>query len=326
MSVYEIGNLFVTVEGDYTPAPGGYAAPFAREWGSEDCPPTARLSVRLAWGDVAALAACPQPEGIHCRRDGLNGLRSTPQGLALLSTVGRAGYALASFPERIRETGDVDILVDPRIAEEPPLPIGNLLARVGLHRALLTRDRPVVHAAYVDISRMDISTSGISHLGIDSPDEPGCILFMAPSGVGKSTQAALWEEYGGGEIINGDRALLSFDPSGRLLAHGYPACGSSDICLDRTRPVKAIVTLEQGAENTLSRLSVAAATRAIFAATLQYRWDAWEAERALELAARVAASVPALHLSCRPDRGAVEVVREYLCRGPTWDATYGRGN
>lgn len=315
MSVYEIGNVFVTVEGDYAPDPGGYAAPFARERVPEDCPPTARLSMRLAWEDVAALAACPQPEGIHCRRDGLNGLRSTPQGLALLSTVGRAGYALASFPERIRETGDIDILVDPRIAEEPPLPIGNLLARVGLHRALLTRDRPVVHAAYVDISKMDISTSGISRFGIYSPDETGCILFMAPSGVGKSTQAALWEEYGGGEIVNGDRALLSFDPGGRLLAHGYPACGSSDICLDRTRPVKAIVTLEQGAENTLSRLSGAAATRAIFAATLQYRWDAWEAERALELAARVAASVPVLHLSCRPDRGAVEIVREYLCRG-----------
>lgn len=307
MSVYEIGNLFVTVEGDYTPDPGGYAAPFARERVPEGCPPSAILPVRLAWGDVAALAVCPEPEGIHCRRDGLNGLRSTPQGLALLSTVGRAGYALASFPKRIRETGEIDILVDPRIAEEPPLPVGNLLARVGLHRALLTRDRPVVHAAYVDISK-----SKISHFGIDSPDEPGCILFMAPSGMGKSTQAALWERYGGGEIVNGDRALLSFDESGRLLAHGYPACGSSDICLDRTRPVRLIVTLEQGAENAVTRLSVAAATRAVFAATLQYRWDAWETERALELAARVAASVPVLHLSCRLDQGAVEVVREYL--------------
>lgn len=309
MSVYEIGNLFVTVEGDYTPDPGGYATPFARERLPEGCPPSAILPVRLAWGDVTALAACPEPEGIHCRRDGLNGLRSTPQGLALLSTVGRAGYALASFPERIRETGGIDILVDPRIAGEKPLPVGNLLARVGLHRALLTRDRPVVHAAYVDISK-----SKISRFGIDSSDEPGCILFMAPSGVGKSTQAALWERYGGGEIVNGDRALLSFDESGRPLAHGYPACGSSDICLDRTRPVRLIVTLEQGAENTVTRLSVAAATRAVFAATLQYRWDAWETERALELAAQVAASVPVLHLSCRPDQGAVEVVRAYLCK------------
>ena len=52
------------------------------------------------------------------------------------------------------------------------------------------------------------------------------ILFSAPSGVGKSTQAALWEKYRGSEIVNGDRTLLR-KKEGKWLACAWPVCGSS---------------------------------------------------------------------------------------------------
>ena len=34
------------------------------------------------------------------------------------------------------------------------------------------------------------------------------ILFSGPSGIGKSTQAALWQRYGAAQTVNGDRALV----------------------------------------------------------------------------------------------------------------------
>lgn len=307
MHIYQIGRTTVTLDvpdGGYRVAPGGAISPFERDSLPDDISSCDSLPVVLRPGDIAALAAGPAPNGLSCRPDGLNALRTTPDGPVLLSGIGQIGYALAVFPDQIRETGRIDALFDPRAGEIPPLTGGNLLARLSLHRALLTRDRPVLHASYVDISQ----------IGILPPGERGCILFTAPSGTGKSTQAALWDRYAGAETVNGDRVLLSFGDDGGLWAHGYPACGSSEICLDRTLPVRAILRLAQGPENVLTRMPIAAAARALFAATLQYRWDPWEAERAMELAVRAASAVPVLHLSCRPDRGAVDVVREFLER------------
>lgn len=70
------------------------------------------------------------------------------------------------------------------------------------------------------------------------------VLFTAPSGTGKSTQAELWRENRGAVVINGDRSVLRIIDSVPC-ASGLPYSGSSGICLNRTLPLRAIVYIEQ---------------------------------------------------------------------------------
>ncbi len=77
----------------------------------------------------------------------------------------------------------------PCVLDDSKFTANQLLAVTGFSSALLYRDCLTFHCSY------------ILH-------QNRAILFAAPSGTGKSTQAALWEKYRGAEIIIGDRGLL----------------------------------------------------------------------------------------------------------------------
>lgn len=74
--------------------------------------------------------------------------------------------------------------------------------------------------------------------------EDTAVLFSAPSETGKSTQAGLWEKYRGTWTVNGDRSLLIREEDG-WYANGWPVCGSSEICNNKSYPVRAIVMLHR---------------------------------------------------------------------------------
>ena len=76
------------------------------------------------------------------------------------------------------------------------------------------------------------------------------ILFSGPSGIGKSTQAALWERFAGARTINGDRGLVC--PAARTVS-GIFYAGTSGICQNVTAPLRAVVLLGQAAENRVVR-------------------------------------------------------------------------
>lgn len=137
------------------------------------------------------------------------------------------------------------------------------------------------------------------------------ILFTAPCGVGKSTQAALWERYRGAEIANGDKALIL---CGRepVMASGLPYSGSSNICRNFAAPLEAIVVLEQGKENVLCTLSGAEAVRKLMTGVICPSWHPEDRERLLSLVLHLAEKIPILHLSCLPDETAVACLESAL--------------
>lgn len=137
------------------------------------------------------------------------------------------------------------------------------------------------------------------------------ILFTAPSGVGKSTQAALWQRHRGAEIINGDKALLLCRQQ-PICAAGLPYSGTSRICGNALAPVQAIVVLEQGEENVIRRLTGGKAVLRLMTGVICQSWHVGDREQALNLAIRVAEQVPVYLLSCLPDESAVICLENIL--------------
>ena len=137
------------------------------------------------------------------------------------------------------------------------------------------------------------------------------ILFTAPSGTGKSTQAALWQQYMGAEILNGDRAALRKTEQG-WKAWGLPVAGSSGIYRNESVPVSALVALQQGPENIIRRLTAAGALGKLYPETALFREDRKWVQQILDLLMDLLNTVPVWLLSCRPDREAVELLYRTL--------------
>lgn len=143
--------------------------------------------------------------------------------------------------------------------------------------------------------------------------EGRAILFTAPSGTGKSTQAELWRRFRGAEVINGDRAAV-IPGDGAVYAHGIPYCGTSGICRAAVLPVAAIVYLSQAPKSEISRLTGLRAFRSVWEGCSINVWDRADVERCTQSVTDAVQRIPVLHLACAPDESAVRVLEEYLRR------------
>ena len=138
------------------------------------------------------------------------------------------------------------------------------------------------------------------------------IVFSAPSGTGKSTQAALWEQFRGAEVINGDRCLLRMGPDGRVWAHGICYSGTSRICKNRSAPLKALVLLGQATENHIRVPRGLESFRFLLAQCAYRTWNPREVRIITEILSRILSAAPVFRLDCRPDESAVETLETML--------------
>lgn len=200
-------------------------------------------------------------------------------------------YVLLKRPKSDASTNIICLQQD---TLERILPQFRLSAFLAPERLLLANQAVILHASVIDWNGRGI-------------------LFTAPSGIGKSTQARLWAELEGAEIINGDRAITRRREDGYTV-YGSPYAGTSGIYQNRSVPLNAMVVLSQAHENAIHRLTPATAFRRILPQVTALPWDVGFMNALTELLLDMVPQVPIYHLACLPDTDAVELLKNELSK------------
>ncbi len=135
------------------------------------------------------------------------------------------------------------------------------------------------------------------------------VMFIGPSGVGKTTQAQLWNKFLSAEIINGDKAFLRKNDDG-FFAYGLPWKGSSEYCLNKKVPIKGIVVLRQSEKNKIIKLDLSA--EMLMPHIFLPHWDKAAVCKALDTLDNLVSDVPVYLLECRADEEAVKITLDKI--------------
>ena len=154
-----------------------------------------------------------------------------------------------------------------------------------LERHLLKSNEFILHCSYIEYQNK-------------------ALLFSGPSGIGKSTQADLWQLYLESKIINGDRALIGFNEDG-YLAQGWPVCGTSNICHNLSLPIQAIIMLEQGEENHITQLSKGQAFSLLYSQITMNKWNYLDHLKTMDLIEHLICTIPIYQYTCTISKEAV---------------------
>ena len=167
-----------------------------------------------------------------------------------------------------------------------------LLSSLDLPYLLLGHRRIVLHAASIEVAGK-------------------AIIFSAPSGTGKSTQAHLWETFRGANQKNGDKVALGIR-DGICRAYAFPFAGTSGICLDYDLPLCAIVFLRQAKENSIVKLHGITALREFMNNAFGHESIPSYLSQMIDCASGILSLTPTYMLSCTPDENAVLTLENTL--------------
>lgn len=146
------------------------------------------------------------------------------------------------------------------------------------------------------------------HSSLISTNNRG-LMFLGPSGIGKTTQAELWNKYRDALIINGDIVFVQ-ETEDAFLGWGTPWHGSSPYCENTSVPVHAMIVLKQAPENSIRELTGFEKVSEVSNSVFYPRWLENGMELCLETLDHLLSKIPVYELSCRPDEDAVRLVEE----------------
>jgi len=138
------------------------------------------------------------------------------------------------------------------------------------------------------------------------------VVFLGPSGMGKSTQAKLWVEHQGADFIIGDRpGLRRID--GQWIGFGMPWDGKDGIKQQKQVPIRALISLEQAPENSIRRLTKQEAMIVLLNQVMMPMWDDAAMALLTPLMGQLASEIPFYHLKNLPNKEATELTCKTIC-------------
>lgn len=137
------------------------------------------------------------------------------------------------------------------------------------------------------------------------------IAFIGDSGVGKSTQASLWQQYEDVQMIAGDRSGIYLNGS-EVYICGIPFDGSAHCFTNFVSPLVGVVVLKQGQEEVLERLNVREAFKEVYSQMTINTWNEKFNKDVIDFCFQVITQIPVYRLTCRISKNAVDVVRREL--------------
>lgn len=179
---------------------------------------------------------------------------------------------------------------------------------------LITNSTSIQYNHYKDIVLKIFYTHAVQrhmiqlHSSLISTNNRG-LMFLGPSGIGKTTQAELWNKYRDALIINGDIVFVQ-ETEDAFLGWGTPWHGSSPYCENTSVPVHAMIVLKQATENSIRELTGFEKVSEVSNSVFYPRWLENGMELCLETLDHLLSKIPVYELSCRPDEDAVRLVEK----------------
>ena len=142
------------------------------------------------------------------------------------------------------------------------------------------------------------------------------VVFLGPSGIGKTTQAERWMQYRGSSILNGDMVFVQESQGGerRHVGWGTPWHGSSPYCMNASVPIKALVVLKQAPENHLRELTGFEKVSEVSDSVFYPTWLDNGMELCTDTLSHLLTDVPVYRLDNRADEDSVNLLAAELDR------------
>jgi hypothetical protein len=134
-------------------------------------------------------------------------------------------------------------------------------------------------------------------------------LFVGESGTGKSTLARMWAGERGIEVLSDDRIIVR-KQGDQFWMYGTPWHGDAKFASPKAVRVERILFLKHGYRNSIERVKGFSLMSRLVQCSFPTHWDSKGMAFTLETFADLASRVPCHVLSFRPDRSAVEFVRQ----------------